>query len=258
MGTLAEQTAIVTGAGTGIGACASLRLAAEGAHVVLVGRRREPLEQTAAGIHAAGGSATVMPCDLEDGAAAAELGAAVARDRGRIDLLVNNAGHSSRVRSVRYVSPEEWDSVFKVNVEGVYRLTQAVLPTMLDAGRGTVVTIASVAAINAGMLGGASYGAAKSAVWSFMRSINAELRNEGIRACTILPAEVDTPILDNRPLPPDAAARATMMQPEDVADAIVFCATMPQRTLVEQITLLPTHARDVSADIAAARAQRKP
>ena len=86
-----------------------------------------------------------------------------------------------------------------------------------------------------------------------MRSINAELRNEGVRACTIVPAEVDTPILDNRPLPPDADQRATMMQPEDVAQAITLCATMPARTIVEQITLWPTHQRDVSADIAAAR-----
>ena len=254
---LEQNVAIVTGAGTGIGAAAAQLLAQQGAQVVLVGRREQPLQVTADLICNAGGQALVIPCDLEDREAAAALGARVVEQLGRVDILVNNAGHSSKVRSVQYVTQPEWSSVFKVNVDAVYRLTQAVLPTMIAQQRGTVITIGSMAAVNAGLLGGAPYGAAKAAVWSFMRSINAELRNQGIRACTILPAEVDTPILDNRPLPPGEAERATMMQPQDVAEAILLCATMPQRTLVEQITLWPTHARDVSADIAAARSKRE-
>jgi NADP-dependent 3-hydroxy acid dehydrogenase YdfG len=223
---------------------------------VLVGRRKAPLEEVAAEITGAGGQAAVVPADLEDGNAAAGVIASAIATFGKVDILVNNAGHSSRVRSIRYVGTEEWNSVFKVNVEGVYRITQAAVNDMLKRGEGTVVTVSSMAALTPGLLGGAPYSAAKAASFNLMRGMNTELRELGIRACTILPAEVDTPILKNRPLPPDAAARGTMMQPEDVAAAILLCAAMPQRTLVEQVVLLPTKPRDTSADLKAAREQR--
>ncbi len=86
-----------------------------------------------------------------------------------------------------------------------------------------------------------------------MGHVHTVLRDKGIRATTVMPAEVDTPILDNRPLPPDAAARATMMQPEDVAEAILMCVTLPERTVVEEIILSPTRTRDQSRDVEVAR-----
>jgi NADP-dependent 3-hydroxy acid dehydrogenase YdfG len=86
-----------------------------------------------------------------------------------------------------------------------------------------------------------------------MGHVHTVLRDKGIRATTVMPAEVDTPILDNRPLPPDAAARATMMQPEDVAAAILMCVTLPERTVVEEIVLSPTRTRDMVRDIEVAR-----
>jgi NADP-dependent 3-hydroxy acid dehydrogenase YdfG len=253
MPSLDGKIAIVTGSGSGIGRSAALMFAKEGATVVLVGRRKQPLEEVAAEIKKLGKQATVHPADLEDGDAAAEVVAATIKKHRRVDILVNNAGHSSRVRSIRYVGVEEWQSVFKVNVEGVYRITQAAVNDMLKRGEGTVITVSSMAALTPGLLGGAPYSAAKAASFNMMRGMNAELREHGIRACTIIPAEVDTPILNNRPLPPDAAARSTMMGADDVASAILFCATMPQRTLVEEIVLLPTKPRDTSADIKAAR-----
>ena len=168
---------------------------------------------------------------------------------GRVDVLINNAGSSSRVRNIRWVGREEWERVFAVNMTGVYALTQAVLPDMIARGGGTIVTVSSAAAFRPGLLGGAPYGAAKAAVRNLMGHIHTVLRDKGIRATTILPAEVDTPILDNRPLVPDAGARATMMQPEDVAAAILLCVTLPPRTVVEEIVLSPT---------VAARPERRP
>ncbi len=258
MGALDNKIAIITGSGTGIGKSAAQQFAAEGATVVLVGRRREPLEETAAEIEQAGGTAMVHPTDLEDGDAAAGVVAATVEKFGRVDILVNNAGHSSRVRSMKYVGPEEWESVFKVNVEGVYRITQAAVNDMIKRKEGTVITVSSMAALTPGLLGGAPYSAAKAAALTMMRGMNSELRAEGIRACAIMPAEVDTPILANRPLPPDADARATMMGAEDVAAAILFCATTPQRTLVSEIVLMPTQPRDTSADMKAAREIQSP
>ena len=252
------KVAIITGAGTGIGRSTALMFCEEGAVCVLVGRRPGPLEEVAAEIKAAGGTATVLPTDLEDGDAAADVAAQTVSKHGRVDILVNNAGHSSRVRSIKYVGAEEFDSVFKVNVEGVYRLTQAAVNDMLPRGEGTVITVSSMAAITPGLLGGIPYSAAKAAVFNMMRCMNTELRSEGIRATTILPAEVDTPILNNRPLPPDDEARSSMMQPEDIASAILLCATMPQRTLIEEMTLLPTKPRNVVADMKAAKSIQSP
>jgi NADP-dependent 3-hydroxy acid dehydrogenase YdfG len=111
-----------------------------------------------------------------------------------------------------------------------------------------------MAALKPGLLGGVAYGAAKAASLNMMQGLTAELRDHGIRACTIIPSEVDTPILDNRPLPPDQAARDTLMQPEDVAQAIMLCARMPSRTLVEQIVLSPARSRDMSAELTVAAA----
>ena len=252
------KIAIITGSGTGIGKSAALQFAAEGATVVLVGRRPGPLEETAAEIQKAGGTATAHPTDLEDGDAAAAVVDATIKLYGRVDILVNNAGHSSRARSIKYVGPEEWESVFKVNVEGVYRITQAAVNDMIKRQEGTVITVSSMAALTPGLLGGAPYSAAKAASLNMMRGMNAELRAEGIRACAIIPAEADTPILDNRAKPPDAAARATMMGAEDVASAILFCATMPHRTVVQEIVMLPTQPRDTSEDIKAAGAMLSP
>ena len=246
------QVAIITGAGTGIGREAALMFADEGAKLVLTGRRIEPLNEVVALIESKGGTAVAMSVDMEDGDAAAALGTWTLAEFGQVDVLVNNAGHSTHARSIRHVGTEEWESVFKVNVQGVYRLTQSVVESMIERGGGTVITTSSMAALRPGLLGGSAYGAAKAASYNMMRGINSELNAKGIRASTILPSEVDTPILNNRPHNPDAAARATMMMAEDVAKAILLCATLPGRTVIEEIVMSPTLPRDRSLDLEAA------
>jgi NADP-dependent 3-hydroxy acid dehydrogenase YdfG len=258
MGALDGKVAIITGAGTGIGYEAAKMFAAEGAKLVVVGRRAEPLEAVVAEIKAAGGEAVAKPTDLEDGDAAEAIAAFTIETYGRVDILVNNAGHASKVRSIRWVKPDEWESVFKINIDAVYRLTQACLPDMLSRGEGTVITTSSMAALTPGIVGGAPYSAAKAASYNLMRGLNSELREAGIRATAIIPGEVDTPILEGRPAVPPAEARATMMQPEDVASAILLCATMPHRTLIEEIVLLPTQPRDMSEELKVARVKGAP
>jgi NAD(P)-dependent dehydrogenase (short-subunit alcohol dehydrogenase family) len=255
MGVLDGQVAIMTGGGTGIGRAAALMLAAEGAQVVVAGRRKPPLEAVAGLIAKAGGRAVARACDVAKPAEARALAEWTVAQYGRVDVLVNNAGHSSKARNVRWVGQEEWDSVLAVNLTGVYALTQAVLPGMIERGGGTIITVSSLAALKPGLIGGAPYGAAKAGVRNLMGHVHTVLREKGIRATTIMPAEVDTPILDNRPLPPDAAARATMMQAEDVARVIHLAVTLPPRTVIEEIVLSPTILRDQSRDLAiAARA----
>ena len=252
MGTLDGQVAIVTGAGTGIGEVTAGMLAAEGAQVVICGRRQAPLDAVVKTIEKGGGRCAARAVDLEDPDAAAAFVAWTLERFGRVDVLINNAGHSSHARSVRWVSRKEWDSVMNVNVNAVYVLTQAVLPGMIERKAGTIVTVGSMAALKAGLIGGAPYGAAKAAVRNLMQHVHNTLRNHGIRATIIMPAEVDTPILDKRPHNPDAAARATMMQADDVARAILLAVTLPPRTVIEEIVMSPTILRDQNPDITVA------
>ncbi|MCR9201498.1 MAG: SDR family oxidoreductase [Planctomycetaceae bacterium] len=256
MGRLESQVAIVTGAGTGIGRAAAKMLAAEGARVVLVGRRQEPLDAVVGEITGSGGEAVAYSCDLMQGELVAGVRDFAMETFGRIDVLVNNAGFSSKVRSVKYVQPDEWEAVFRINIEAVYRLTQACLPHMLERGSGTVIVTSSMSALKPGVLGGSPYSAAKAASQNFAHGLNSELRAEGIRATAIIPAEVDTPILNGRPAPPDNEARRTMMQPEDVAACILVAATMPHRTVVEEIVVAPTFPRDMSAEMEVAKNTR--
>ena len=253
MGKLDAKIAIVTGGGTGIGRSTALMLAAEGARVVVAGRRRPPLEAVVAEITKARGKAVAREADVAKPAQGRSLVDWAVKELGRVDILINNAWHSSKVRNARWVGQDDWDAVLAVNLTGVYALTQAVLPGMIERGGGTIVTVGSYAALRPGLIGGAPYGAAKAGVLNLMGHIHTVLRDKGIRATTVMPAEVDTPILDNRPLPPDDAARATMMQPEDVAEVILLCVTLPERTVIEEIVVSPTRTRDQTRDIQVAR-----
>jgi NADP-dependent 3-hydroxy acid dehydrogenase YdfG len=253
MDSLKNKSVILTGAGSGIGRITAKMLGAMGANVFIVGRRENLLIDTVKEIEEAGGKGAYISADLEDGDAAANVAEVAIKEFGNIQYLINNAGHSSKVRALRYVEKEDWQSVFNVNVEGVYRLTQAIIPNMIENREGTIVTVSSMAAITPGLMGGIPYSSAKAAVAAMMTAMRQELREYGIRSCTIYPAEVDTPILDNRPLPPDAKARSTMMQPEDIAEAILLCMRMPQRTIVQDLVVSPTIMRDVSEDMKIAK-----
>ncbi len=253
MGVLSGQVALVTGAGSGIGRATALHLAREGARVVVTGRRVAPLEAVANEIVAADGQAVAMPADLLERDALRALVQGVEAELGRIDILVNNAGVASRVRNILFVEPDDWQETMEVNLNAVYTLIQAVLPGMIERGGGTVVTVSSLAAVRPGLLGGAPYGAAKAAVANLMSFVHASFRNQNIRATTILPGEVNTPIMDTRVRPPTAQERARMVDPDDVARAILLCCTLPPRTTIEQLVISPTFARDQGPDMEISR-----
>ena len=252
MGALEGQAALVTGGGSGIGRAAALALANDGASVALVGRRRPLLKSTAEMIEANGGSALVLAADVANPDEARDVVARTEAEFGRLDILVNNAGANTAARSVRTTSADDIDELTRVNVTGPLTLTQAALPGMLERGGGVVITVASYSVVSPGPPAGTAYSVSKAAAATLMQSVNTEFRNRGVRACTIYPGEVDTQMLDSRPLVPDAAARATMMHADDLAQIILLCARMPARTLVEEIYVRPTHLRNMQADIAAA------
>ncbi|WP_459177146.1 SDR family oxidoreductase [Ewingella americana] len=253
MNDLNGKVAIITGAGTGIGRSSAELLAAQGARVVLVGRRQAVLDDVVNAIRTKGGQAWAFAAHIEQKSQVAELVRWTLAELGGVDILVNNAGSASKVLNARWIEEEEWQQVQDVNLKAVFLLTQAVLPDMLARGGGTIITVSSLAALRPNLLGGAAYGAAKAGVRNFMTYLHNTFRNQGIRATSILPGEVNTPIMDNRANPPLRSVREAMVQPQDVADAVLLCAALPGRTVIEELIIAPTFLRDISGDLDVSR-----
>lgn len=246
---LKGQVCIITGGGSGIGRDAALKMAREGAKVVIVGRTVSKLIVVKSEIEAIGGKVLSCVLDVADNDAVHQMFNDVAEEYGRIDVLVNNAGHSSHNRRLLNTTPEEVRSVIDSNLMGTFFCTKAVVPTMLKAGSGTIINISSLAAVTPGPFSGFAYGAAKAGIINFTEFLNNDLRNTGIRASVIIPGEVATPILDKRPIPPDADARTSMVDVAETSAAILLIATLPQRSNIPELVIRPTMNRDMGGEI---------
>ncbi len=246
---LKDQVCIITGGGSGIGHDAALKIAQEGATVVIVGRTESKLESAITEIKTMGGTAECYTLDVSDFNAVQKMVNDVYEKYGRIDVLVNNAGHSSHNRRLLNTTPEETRSVVDSNLIGTFFCTQAVVPAMLKAKSGTIINISSLAAVTPGPFSGFAYGAAKAGVINFTEFLNNDLRNTGIRASVIIPGEVATPILDKRPIPPDADARAMMVDVAETSAAILLIATLPPRSNIPELVIRPTMHRDMTGEV---------
>ncbi len=240
MPALDGKTAWVTGAGTGIGRAIALALARAGAKIGLSGRTRTTLDETAAAIRAEGGICAIAPCDVAAPDQVDQAWNTVVAEFGDIDILVNNAGWNTPQRAWKHLTPASVQQMAGVNLVGPFLCTLKVLPAMRAKRDGVVVNVASVAATGIFLFTGVAYNATKHGARAMSLSLNAEEGIHGIRAVCINPGEVETPILDRRPQPPSAEARKLMVQPEDVAAAVVFCATLPPRSCVSELTIVPT------------------
>jgi len=241
---LEGKVAWVTGAGTGIGRGAALALAEAGMTVVLSGRRREPLEAVGEEIAAGGGSAEVASLDVSDQPAVADCLRAIKDGHGRIDVLVNNAAINIHERRWRELTPESWNRMVDIDLNGVFHCVHAVLPVMREQRDGLIINIASWAGRFPSYVSGPAYSTIKHAVVAMNATINMEECRHGIRACVICPAEVATEILDRRPVPVSAAERAKMLQPEDLGETVRFVAAMPKHVCLNEILISPTWNRN--------------
>jgi NADP-dependent 3-hydroxy acid dehydrogenase YdfG len=240
---LSGKIAWITGAGSGIGEAAALSLAREGAVVALTGRRREPIQGVADRIVKAGGKAMVAPGDMGDPAVPERIAADIARQFGRLDLLVNNAGSNITERRWRELTPERIRFMTDANLNGALYCALAALNIMRPQKDGLLIHTASWAGRFVGLVSGATYSAAKHGVVAMSYSINMEEFQNGIRSTVLCPAEVATPILDKRPKPVSAEERARMIQPENMADLIVYIAKQPATICVNEVVISPTWNR---------------
>jgi NAD(P)-dependent dehydrogenase (short-subunit alcohol dehydrogenase family) len=178
-----------------------------------------------------------VPCDVRSPESVEGMGKAVLERFAHVDVLVNSAGINVPQRSFAALSIDDWQAVLDTNLSGAYYCVRAFLPGMRTRAAGTIININSDVGKVARDLAGPAYVSSKFGLSGLTQQINAEERGNGIRACSICPRDVNTPLLDRRPEPPSAEARAKMLQPEDLAACVWLAATLPSRAVVEEISL---------------------
>lgn len=227
---LAGRVALVTGASRGIGAAAAAALAAEGAHVIRVARSLT--ESTA-------GRTEDIPCDLTDPIQVSRLGARVIAGHGAPDIVVSNAG-AFLLRTLEATEAADLETQLAVNVRAPFYVARAFLPAMRKAGRGSFISVGSVAD-HVGYPENAAYAASKYGLRGLHETLLAEYRGTGVRLTLVSPGPTDTAVWD--PVDPDRREgfirRADMLRPDDVAEAIVFVVTRPAHVLIDWLRLGP-------------------
>jgi len=235
---LKGKTAWITGGGSGIGLAGGLELARAGAHVVISGRSHETLAAAEKQLKAAG-SCEVIALDVGNKQAVAKAAERI----GRVDILINSAGINDPKRNFFNVSTEAWDRIVGINLSGMFYCVHAVLPGMRSRKDGLIINVSSWAGRYPSTLTGPAYNATKHAVVALTESINMEEGLHGIRATSILPGEVATPILEKRPVPPTPEVRAKMLQADDLGKTVAFIASLPARACINEVIISPTHNR---------------
>src|SRR5215831_19488889 len=238
MNQLANQIAVVTGAGRGIGRAIALRFAAEGADVVCVSRTAENSEKIAAEVRALGRRAWAHAVDVSDGAAVLAASEAILAETGRIDILVNNAG-VTRDGLLMRMSEADWDTVLDTNLKGAFLFTKAFTRAFLKQRSGRIINVASVIGL-IGNAGQCNYAASKAALLGFTKSVARELASRGITANVLAPGFVETDMTAGL----TEEVRATVLkqiplgslgQPDDIAGAAVFLAGPAARYITGQV-----------------------
>jgi NAD(P)-dependent dehydrogenase (short-subunit alcohol dehydrogenase family) len=237
---LNNKTALVTGGGSGIGLGVALALAAEGCRVAICGRSLPKLQRTADAFH---GPAPILAraCDVADRREVEALAAWAVGELGPLDIVVHSAGVNVMRRKMSELDPADFDRVMAINCTGLYNVLRAVLPGMRQRRQGLIVSISSIAGKRALPLAGPVYCASKFGATALATAVGLEERPNGIRITSIFPGEVDTPILEQRPVPVPAERRAAMVHPEDIGACVVTLAKLPPHVIVPELVITPLY-----------------
>ena len=229
---LAGQTAVVTGAGRGIGASIAVHLAELGAVVMLCGRTAKPLEETAARIAKGGGQAEAVTCDVGNLESVSRL--AQKLEKRNLNILVNNAGIGDFSGPLHELPPETWDRILRTNLTGVYHMIHQLAPIMIRSDGGHIVNISSLASKNA-LPNGAAYAASKWGLNGLTVAVAEELRGENIRVSVVCPGSVHTEFS-----PHTGKDSKKMLQPDDVAHVVGMLVTQSPQSFASEVLLRPT------------------
>ena len=233
---LKDKNALVIGGGSGMGAAVAVALAEAGARVTIAGRRLEKLEE----VTGLGHEIQTRTVDVSDRVSLDALFSWFDEESGDLDILVNAAGINVPKRSMAELSPDDWDAVLKVNLTGAYDCLRMALDRMRPRKYGLVVMINSVSGKRSNPLGGVAYNASKFGMTGLGSCVAEEERENGIRITNVFPGEVNTPILDQRPVPPSAEHRAEILQPQDIAEAVMMLARLHPRAHIPELVIKPT------------------
>ncbi|MFW5743348.1 MAG: SDR family oxidoreductase [Spirochaetota bacterium] len=240
-----QQTAWVTGGGTGIGLGIARALADDGYAVYISGRREEVLDKAVAAYdgaaRAGAGSLTAARADVSRESDIDAVVKQIVDSHSRIDVAVISSGINVANRSLEDTTPDEWRRILDVNATGSFLVMRAVVPSMKSAGGGLIVNVSSIAGLRALAMAGVAYSASKFASRALGIFAGNELARAGIRVTNIYPGEVSTPILDQRAAPPSAERRAEMAQPEDVGKLVSLIAAFPSTTEVSEVVIKPRY-----------------
>ncbi len=239
------RTVLVTGASAGIGAACARAFAGAGARLVLAARRTDRLEGLAAALRDAHGTESfLLALDVRDAEAVAGAFAALPPEWAEVDVLVNNAGLGRGLEKVQEGTVSEWDEMVDTNVKGLLYVTRALVPGMVARGRGHVINIGSVAGHEV-YPGGAVYCATKHAVGAITKGLRMDLLGTGVRVSTVDPGMVETEFSvvrfrGDRERADRVYAGMTPLMADDIADAVLWCATRPPHVNIDEIIVKPT------------------
>lgn len=208
--------------------------------MVLVARSAEQLHQVREHIIRAGGAASVLPCDLMNASAVAELGKAIVETHKRCDILVNNAAVGMDGKLLHEVTPEEWDLIFDTNLRGPYLMIRALAPLMIAARCGHIINLSSLAGRNP-LQKGAAYAASKWGLNGLTYSVAEELRQYNIRVSVIAPGSINTDFGDHSGRGAASGKDPKKkLQPDDIASVVAMLVTQPPQSFISEILIRPT------------------
>ncbi|GAC1438821.1 MAG: 3-ketoacyl-ACP reductase [Sediminibacterium sp.] len=237
MESLKGKTALITGAGKGIGRAVAIALASEGVQVGLVARTEKDLQSVAAEVKALGVKAAIAVADVSDIRSVNKAVEAIQKELGNIDILINNAGTAAFGKFLE-LEPAVWENQVKVNLFGVYYVTRAVLPQMIERKTGDIINISSTAGLKGNAVTSA-YSASKFAVMGLTDSLMQEVRKHNIRVTALTPSTVVTDLAKSANLINNNEDK--LMRPEDFAELMIAQLKLNRRVFVKDASIWSTN-----------------